>query len=142
MNRHRRETLILVAALAGCSGITMAGEKKLDVGQREYETKCVACHGTAGKGNGPVAKYLNVRIPDLTELSKKNGGVFPFARVYESIDGRQQLQAHGTRDMPVWGNAYKFTGNPEYDDYPFNSEAFVRARVLALIDYIHRLQAK
>ena len=71
---------------------------------------------------------------------KKNNGVFPFTRVYEIIDGRQEVRAHGTREMPIWGKDLSFgalTGIPYYND-----EAFVRARVLALTEYIYRLQAK
>jgi mono/diheme cytochrome c family protein len=137
-----KQALVLMMVMACSTGVALAAGKNLDIGQREYESNCVACHGVAGKGNGPVADVLKVLVPDLTEMSKKNGGVFPFARVYEAIDGRQQLQAHGTCDMPVWGNAYKAAASPDYDDYPHNAESFVRSRILALIDYLHRLQAK
>ena len=82
-------------------------------------------------------------MPDLTELSKKNNGVFPFKRVYETIDGTQNVMAHGTQLMPVWGPRYKVeVGRSFYDDFRADPEAFVRARILALTEYVYRLQAK
>ncbi len=56
-------------------------------------------HGASGKGDGFYALMLprNITMTNLTELAKKNSGVFPFTLVYETIDGRQQVQAHGTR---------------------------------------------
>ncbi len=132
--------LALVIALGAAPGL--AAERKVDIGQREYLDNCATCHGIKGKGDGPVTPLLKVQVPDLTLLSRANGGVFPFARVYESIDGRMALTAHGTREMPIWGKAYQSGANPEHDDYPYNAEFFVRSRILALIDYLNRLQGK
>jgi hypothetical protein len=81
---------------------------------------------------------------DLTTLSKKNGGVFPFARVFETIEGTHELKAHGTREMPIWGREYR--SSKYYDDYLHDPESdrsyFARSRILALTEYIYRLQAK
>ena len=113
-----------------------------DMGKYLYDRHCVICHGSSGKGDGFYVPQLapSTRVSDLTELSKKNNGVFPFVRVYETIDGRQAVRAHGTREMPIWGkdlDVSSITGIPYYND-----EAFVRARTLALTEYIYRLQAK
>jgi hypothetical protein len=81
-------------------------------------------------------------MPDLTTLSKNNGGVFPISRVYNVIDGREEVKAHGTREMPIWGSQLTVKAAPAYDDYRYEPEAFVRARILAVIDYLYRLQAK
>jgi hypothetical protein len=81
-------------------------------------------------------------VANLTELSKKNNGAFPVARVYETIDGRQQVQAHGTRDMPIWGREYSAV-NSARSPYPYyDNEAFAREKILALTEYIYHLQAK
>jgi mono/diheme cytochrome c family protein len=142
MRKHVPHAIGLALLMALWSGSGLAADKKIDIGQREYQSNCVACHGVSGKGDGPVAQVLKVQVPDLTVMTKKNGGVFPFARVYESIDGRVQYLAHGTREMPIWGNTYKAGGVPEHDDYPYNAEFFVRSRILALIDYLNRMQAR
>ena len=90
--------LLGTATLVG-SPISMAAGK-LDIGQREFEASCASCHGKNGTGGGSFAEVLQVSIPDLTTLSRKNGGVFPIARVYNVIDGREAFKAHGTREMP------------------------------------------
>jgi hypothetical protein len=60
--------------------------------------------------------------------------------VYETIDGRQELRIYGPRDMPIWGrefSAQSLNLNPLYDN-----EAFARAKILALTEYVYRLQGK
>jgi hypothetical protein len=80
--------------------------------------------------------------PDLSQLSKRNGGVFPFERVYKVIDGREEVKGHGPRDMPIWGRDYQLKAGRDYVDVGYDPEAYVRGRILALIDYLNRLQAK
>jgi len=139
-------TIRLASALGTALFLVLPGAggaaDKEDLGQREYYANCAVCHGPSGKGDGPFAAQLKVRVPDLTVLSKNNNGVFPASRVYEVIDGRQHLMAHGARDMPIWGDVYKTEGAPNVDDFPFNAEAFARGRILLLLDYLYRLQAK
>jgi mono/diheme cytochrome c family protein len=114
-----------------------------DRGKYEYGAHCAMCHGLSGKGDGPYAGVPSKTVPNLTTLSKKNGGVFPFARVYETIDGSQVVPAHGPKDMPIWGPRYKIEAEESlYDDFRADREVFVRARILALTEYIYRLQAK
>ena len=68
---------------------------------------CATCHGTDAKGNGPMAATLKKEPPNLTQLSKKNGGEFPAQHVLQTIDGQAEMRSHGTRDMPVWGVKFK-----------------------------------
>ena len=75
-------------------------------------------------------------------MSKKNGGVFPLERIYEVIDGRQLVKAHGARDMPIWGKDYQIKAGQHFVDTPYDPELYVRSRVLALIDYLNKMQAK
>jgi len=67
-----------------------------DWAKREYETHCAVCHGLGGKGDGVFAAQLKsgTVVPDLTGLAKGNNGVFPFKRVYETIDSG--TSGHGT----------------------------------------------
>jgi mono/diheme cytochrome c family protein len=132
--------LLGAAVLAG-TGIGYAAEKE-DLGKREYTENCAVCHGKAGKGDGPYAGLVDTRIADLTVLSKGNKGVFPFARVYEVIDGRQAVKAHGPRDMPIWGTEYQTKAAEYYRDIDYDPDVYMRARILALTEYIYRLQAK
>ena len=116
--------------------------QSVDVGKYEYDGHCVACHGLSGKGNGPFAQQLRsgAVVPDITELSKKNNGVFPFARVYEIVDGTVLIMAHGPKDMPIWGRDYEIQSQNLNLNY--NPQAFARAKILALTEYVYRLQAK
>ncbi len=115
-----------------------------DVGRAEYRSSCATCHGIDGKGKGPISDALRVPPPDLTMVVKKNNGVFPFSSVYEVIDGRKAIIAHGTRDMPVWG--WRFGPTQEEQSlrhfFPIDAEYVVRMRILAVIDYLNRIQEK
>jgi mono/diheme cytochrome c family protein len=120
-----------------------------DVGKIEYQSSCASCHGLDAKGDGPMSKELKKRPADLTVLAKKNNGVFPLNSVYRIIDGRDAIASHGTREMPVWG--YRFVPPQHFDlkladDYvyspPTSPEPVVHARILAVIDYLSRIQEK
>ena len=79
------------------------------IGQIIYQRYCASCHGTAGKGDGPMARDLSVVPTDLTRLAKTNKGIFPFSTVVQVIDGRKIMRGHGTPDMPVWGEIFPKT---------------------------------
>ena len=139
--RRNRSAALLIAGTALAVGMASAAER-VDVGKREFDGNCASCHGSAGKGNGPYQPYLTRSPSDLTMLAKQNGGVFPLERVARTIDGRQDVPAHGPRDMPVWGRDYSIRAAEYYIDVPYDADAFVRARILALSEYVNRLQAK
>lgn len=137
---------LIHAALIGASLAIAAtgalGQGKVDLGKREYDANCASCHGLKGTGDGPNAPYLNRRAADLTTLAKNSGGIFPVNRLYETIDGTLTVPGHGTRDMPTWGSVYRNRAAEYYVDVPYDPNAFVRARILALIEYLSRLQVK
>ncbi len=128
-------------ALFWVSAAALAAET-VDVGKQEYEANCAACHGMSGKGDGSFKPYITGTPSDLTVLARDNKGVFPFARVYEVIDGRVAVPSHGTRDMPIWGPIYTRKAGDYYWEVPGDPAAYTRARILALTDYINRLQVK
>jgi len=69
-----------------------------------YKAYCAVCHGTDGRGDGPMASALRVQPPDLTRIAERNGGAFPMERVEKIISGEQVPRSgHGTREMPIWG---------------------------------------
>lgn len=73
-------------------------------GENLYKAYCASCHGSDGRGNGPMAVWMKVPPPDLTLIAARNGGKFPLARVDNIISGEEALPSgHGTRAMPVWG---------------------------------------
>ncbi len=140
-------------AVAGCVGVTLhntTSAQPADASKFEYQASCAPCHGESGKGDGPLRTELKNRPADLTALAKKNNGVFPISAVYQIIDGRQVVIAHGTREMPIWGNRYtpdlNMAASPNAADMFVNPlydpERIVRLRILAVIDYLNRIQEK
>ena len=106
-------------------------------GQREYQQYCSVCHGKEGKGDGPMANLLKKQPPNLTQLTKKNNGQYPFWRVYRTIDGRDEVMAHGSRTMPIWGAHFLVQeGGKPLDDN------LVLGRILSLVYYLESIQQK
>lgn len=103
-------------------------------GQEMYKGYCAVCHGITGKGDGPAAPALKVPPPDLRTLAQKNGGKYPAMKVTAVIRGEETMAAHGSKDMPVWGNLFwQMSGG-------HSSE--VQQRVTNLTKYIESLQQK
>lgn len=131
--------LSLMAAASVCT----AQVDSADLGRLEYEGNCASCHGVGGKGDGPMKASLLKAPSDLTTLSKRNGGAFPNQLVWEIIDGRtsKSIAAHGTREMPVWGQRFRVEALSQAGSMA-QPEWYVRNRIVALLDYLSRIQAK
>jgi mono/diheme cytochrome c family protein len=108
-------------------------------GKPLFEDNCMVCHGDGGKGNGIMVTFnlLKVNPPDLTLLSKRNNGHFPFWRVYRVIEGHEELKGHGTQDMPLWGDEFRLEAGSDA-----MAQAQVRGRILMLVYYLQSLQEK
>lgn len=132
-----RTGVMLTAALVG---VPPAFAQKATTGANEFLNSCAVCHGEDGRGGGPLSKVLTVKPADLTQLAKRNDGVFPIDKVSETIDGRQQVGAHGTREMPVWGSRYEADVARQYG--PYGSEALVKTRIHVLVRYLQSIQEK
>jgi mono/diheme cytochrome c family protein len=135
-------TLSLSATAFAQTAKTDAQAAKTDLGKKEYELQCAVCHGMDAKGDGVFNQVLKVVPPDLTVLAKKNKGVFPHERISSVIDGRVEIASHGSRDMPIWGNRYADKVAELLVDYPYAQEAYTRAHVLLLVEYLSRIQQK
>ena len=139
---HSAKLALGLAGFALLSSAALAQTTtKVDLGKQGYNASCAVCHGSTGKGNGPFSPLLKITPPDMTQLAKQNGGVLPINRLYEMIEGIG-VPSHGTRDMPIWGRAYRLQAGEYYVDTPYDAEAFVRTRILSLVEYINRLQVK
>jgi mono/diheme cytochrome c family protein len=103
-------------------------------GEVIYFRYCAACHGRSLKGDGPVAPGLVKKPLDLTQLAKKNGGVFPYDKTASLIDGRKTTRTHGTPDMPVWGEIFELTKGTDAPDAP--------SAVKRITHYVWSQQAK
>jgi mono/diheme cytochrome c family protein len=101
-------------------------------GKDMFKEYCAVCHGQDGKGGGPAASVLKVMPTDLTQLSVHNGGKFPDSRAAGYIQGDDKLVAHGSRDMPMWGDVFKSMSS---------NSLITTMRVANLCDYVKSLQA-
>lgn len=144
MNGKLGWTLLGGALLLASGAFAQQG---FDLGKHEYESKCASCHGASGKGDGVMRKHLVTPASDLTTLAKRNGGALPAQLVWMMIDGRleKEIGPHGSREMPVWGREYRQevlrAAGPEGAAFA-QPEWYVRGRIVALIDYLARIQAK
>lgn len=89
--------------VVGTAGAALAD----DAGKTLFVHYCSSCHGTDGKGNGPLAEVLEIEPADLTQLAKKNGGELSFLELMQAIDGRKRVRGHGETGMPVWGEVFQ-----------------------------------
>ena len=109
------------------------------VGHQEFRHACAVCHGLGGTGESVMTtlNLLTVRPTDLTQLSKKHQGHFPFWQMYRIIDGREEVKGHGTRDMPIWGEVFRQPHGGKRVE-----ETAVIGRILALVYYLQSIQEK
>jgi mono/diheme cytochrome c family protein len=129
---------LLIAATLATMACQASTAQEMSYGEAEYLNSCAVCHGPEGKGDGPLGDELLKRPPDLTHLSKQNGGEFPYWRVFAVIDGRYVVPEHGDRDMPVWGRQFLPGDAKKYG--PNAGEIVTTERIHNLAGYIQTLQ--
>ena len=136
-----KKTLVVLTMMLLILGLGAAAQKIKKVparytspasGKAMYMNHCAACHGADAKGNGPAAAALKTAPTDLTTLTKNNNGKFPANHVYSSIIGDLNVLAHGTPEMPMWGNVYR--------SMSAGHDAEVQQRISNLTGYIESLQ--
>jgi mono/diheme cytochrome c family protein len=134
---NRKTVLALIAASALAVPGTAAAQ--MTAGEIEYQQACAACHGASGHGDGPVAKFMSVPVPDLTKVAARRDGIFPYQELMEMVDGRNAGRSpgpHGTT-MPVWGDRFMMdSGSPN----PVENEINTLGRISSLINYIYQIQ--
>ena len=129
----------MLAALLLAPAIASAQEqpvtKQSIPGAAIYSTDCVSCHGAAARGDGPLAATMTRKPANLTEIAKRNGGVYPADLVFRTIDGRNRVRGHGGPDMPEWAEALarsRDASDPEQ----------VKKIIQSLVDYLESIQLR
>jgi mono/diheme cytochrome c family protein len=105
------------------------------VGAEAFQTYCASCHGATAIGDGPAASALRTTPADLTRIAARRSGAFPDAEIARFIDGRFDLPAHGSREMPIWGERL---GAPIAEGV--DHDEVVRGKLLALLEYLKTIQ--
>lgn len=125
----------------------------VEKGRIEFMSKCAGCHGSNGKGNGPLSSKLKIKPADLTSLAKRNNGVFSPDAVAERIDGRREIEPHRNSEMPIWGcrqgpppgpqrKAYKPKPIDSLLDMPCDPEEVIQKRIWNIVEYLAQIQQK
>lgn len=136
--------VLLGAPHSAIKNSATAQEPSEQVQQREFErlipslkgpdlfrAYCAPCHGSDGKGGGPVAPALKASLPDLTTIVQRHGGIFPEKRIQDIIAGDEIIVGHGSREMPIWGPIFHQVENDR--DYG-------HIRLKNLVDYLKSIQ--
>ncbi len=144
-NRGMKMNLVAKGLLFGIAGLAMIGQAQQGVkkvpakpsvsvsGKDLFVQYCAVCHGKDGKGSGPAAAALKSMPTDLTQISKRNSGTFPDERMMRLLQGQEQVTAHGSQDMPVWGNVFSNMST---------NLTMKQARMHGLVQYLEELQEK
>jgi len=98
-----------------------------------FKAYCASCHGPSAKGDGPAARALAKKPADLTTITKRHGNFSP-SDVEEVIRGTNDMNSHGSREMPIWG--------PVFDSVNNNDKALVQLRVTNLVNYLKSIQVE
>jgi mono/diheme cytochrome c family protein len=106
-----------------------------EIGAEYFQSYCVSCHGRQGRGDGPVAPALQTPPADLTRIAARRGGRFPDGEIARFIDGRFEVAAHGSREMPVWGARFS-----EVVPEAALSEEIARGKIATLVEYLKSIQ--
>ncbi len=133
--------LVFTAALHVFAPITLAQDEQQDAlsaeirpddstGRQKYLRYCAVCHGQDGDGYGPMAEVLKEKPADLTRISARNGGEFPFERVADTIANGGGYKAHGSSSMLAWGPVFSSEANAQR----------AAARIEQLADYLRTIQ--
>ena len=71
-------------------------------------------------------------------------GQFPSDQIYRVIDGREAINPHGDRSMPIWGYRYWDEAQARANQVPLDvdRQAIVHGRITALVRYLESIQAQ
>jgi mono/diheme cytochrome c family protein len=104
--------------LAGLSAPLRAQDRgNPSAGKALFDSTCVACHGSNGKGDGPAADSLNPKPRDLTNPSYVRS--LSDQEIFDVIKGGG-WSVKKSPLMPAWGHALK-------DKEIWNLVAYIRS---------------
>jgi mono/diheme cytochrome c family protein len=127
-------SMLLTTGIACIASACATSTLEQPSGEQVFATHCASCHGATGEGNGPVAPIFNLAVPNLRALDQRYDGHFPADEVARYIDGRDLPDAHGARQMPVWGDVFEAT------ESIVPGAADPATRIAALVEHLRSIQ--
>ena len=137
--RRRRSTaclVVLALVMPSLFACESQEDYRLHVARNFFDRNCARCHGSS-KGEDPkFVEAHGAEAPDLRQLWKRYGTPLPREELTEFIDGRMDVEAHGPRAMPAWGETL-------YANLGENAtvEEMRAGTIAMLIDYLDTIQA-
>lgn len=134
---------VLVAAAlslpAASAGAQETSAMQAQFGALSYRLFCAGCHGADGRGNGQLAEALDMPLGDLTQIAKRNGGVFPARDIARAIAGVGP-RGHTALNMAPWADVFA----EEFEQFASTVavNAMVARRIQHLVAYLESIQEK
>ena len=129
----KKVSMLSLAAMLSVSQTALSANDDVAEGRRYFIQYCASCHGHDGLGDGPVAKSLATPPANLRMLGDKYGMPLPAHRIAELVDGRDSARAHGSHEMPVWGEKLYEMGQGERGEYGIGE---IIGKIIAYLDTI------
>ena len=126
--------------IVGAAGAAQAQDSVIILGKSSFGARCALCHGEDGKGGGEIAELFKVPPADLTKLSERAGGAFPFARVYGIIVDGMDEAGHGESQMPIWGDYFIADALEDRGVKMSDAVEIATGRALSLTYYLESIQ--
>lgn len=136
----RFQTTLATAVIMLSACAAQAQDSAIILGKSTYAKTCAVCHGEDGKGDGSVAELFQVKPKDLTQLSKRADGKFPFSDVYRVIVLGMEAPGHGTSAMPVWGDEFMADALEDRGVSKNDAINIAAGRALSLAYYLETIQ--
>ncbi|MDF1696264.1 MAG: cytochrome c [Saprospiraceae bacterium] len=100
-------------------------------GKVHFQKYCSQCHGA--DGTGIIVDTMGLQPANLTKIrASRKSDEFPILEIANKIDGRKMAKAHGSRDMPIWGEVFS--------EQEFMSEKEIKGKLGELIAYLMSIQ--
>lgn len=105
----RHDTIILLILLIISPTLSLASPPPAYEGRRLYVSYCQLCHGTAGKGDGPLAKAMEISPADLTTTVRSRSDTI-LTKIITG-NGRQTITGRDRHNllsdaMPEWKDVF------------------------------------
>jgi len=99
------DSVVLLAFLAVCTPDVLAKPPPAYEGRSLYVSYCQLCHGTGGKGDGPLAKEMQISPADLTTTVRSRSDTILMKII--TGEGRQTITGRDRHNllsdaMPEW----------------------------------------
>lgn len=133
-----RAFMIATGAGAGFAALVAACAPQVQPSgaRADFAAYCADCHGSDGRGGGPLAAGMDPAPSDVTLVSRRHGGEFPKLQVMGHIAGYTM----GRSDSPMPSFEDLLEGpTVQFDDGSGQTVA-TPARLIALSDYVQSLQ--